>query len=269
MINSVPVVGAPGWRLAEQDGYLVAVAGADEIWVIDDVPGTIVEELAACWTGRPPSPDQLSAPARHAVEQLRTIGVFGAVNTIPVRPRLAIRWAGSPLPTMINTITSLCRELDWPEPITESDPADLVIMIRTSATLAETAELSGRLTASGRIQLLCDLASARTIALGPLVVPGHTACIGCLTGRVASRWGDPQPPDRPRATEPAAAGTAAGLLMHHIRRATEGSFDLVDATVALDLDSLVSRRSPCLRSAQCAHCSHRVDDGRVELPWAR
>lgn len=265
----VPVVGASGWRLAEQDGYLVAVAGGDEIWVVDDVPGTVLEELTACWSERPPTPDQLSTAARYAVDQLRAVGVFTTPTALGTRPRLALTWAGAPAPTMIDTVRRLCHDLDWPEPGETAQPADLVIMVRTSATLADTARRAAPLLEAGKPHLLVELSSARTIALGPFVVPGHTACIGCLTGRVASRWGDPRPPERPRVAEPTGATTAAGLLMHQIRRATEGSFELVDATVAIDLDTLESRRSPCLRSAQCAYCADRSSDGRVDLPWVR
>ncbi len=48
------VIGDPGWRLFEQDGLLVASAGTDEVWLVDDVPGTVLDELAPCWSEAPP-----------------------------------------------------------------------------------------------------------------------------------------------------------------------------------------------------------------------
>ena len=106
------------------------------------------------------------------------------------------------------------------------------------------------------------------LALGPFVVGGHTACIGCLAGRVSQRWGDPLPPEQPRAAGPIGARIAAGMIMQQLVLATAGRLPLINATVAVDLDSLESTRSPCLRSASCPHCAPIVTDGRITLPWA-
>jgi hypothetical protein len=258
--------------LITQNGYLIATAGGDETWVVDDVPGDIAAELAACWSERPPTLDQLSRPAVLAVEQLRPVGVFGPPNTIPARPQVAITFSGSPVPAFTEALEPLIADLDWPQPITTgTGAADLVLVVRGNGTLAEAAEIGGRMLRADRIHLLCDLAAARTIALGPLVVPGHTACLGCLTGRIANRWGDPPTPRRPGATGRSAATTAAGIVARQLQLAVEkSSFPLVDATVAVDLDTLQPSHSPCLVLPQCPYCTERrgfADDGRVELPW--
>ena len=267
MIHAEPVIGAAGWRLAEQNGYLVAIAGADEVWVVDDVPGEIATELAACWSDRPPTADRLSAPARLAVEQLRAVGVFGSASRIGTRPRLAVLWAGAEAPELFDRLRALCHSLDWPEPSTDPDQAEVQLIVRTSATLEQTAALAATSMRGATPQFLCDLGSARTVALGPFVVPGHTACIGCLSARIAQRWGDPAPPTRPGAAGPGGSGVAAALLCHQIELAISGRFTLVDRTISIDLDSLESQSSPCLRSAYCQVCADLVSDGRVALPW--
>lgn len=277
---SRPIVADPGWRLSDQDGYLVAIAGADEVWVVDDVPGSVAAELAGCWSDQPPTPEQLSAQALLAVDQLRPLGVFGAAGSPTGRIGIGLRWADEPLPELTGALADLCAEHGWPMPVELADDrgggagdhdgtgCDIEIVVRTSATMIDTAARAAVGLAADRLQLLCDLASARTIALGPLVVPGHTACIGCLAGRVSQRWGDPQPPARPGATGPVGVRVAAGLIMQQLTDAVSGRCRLIDATVALDLESLRSQRSPCLRSAACPHCAPIVTDGRVALPWA-
>lgn len=267
-----PVVGDPRWRLVTQNGYLIATAGSDETWVVDDVSGDVITELAGCWSERPPTRDQLSRPALLAIEQLRAVGVFGPVNTIPAQPQVAVAWSGDPVPVFTSTLAALCRDHGWPDPMINSAAADLTVVVRSNAALAETAGVGAELVRQGRVHLLCDLAAARTIALGPFVVPGHTACLGCLAGRIGHRWGDPTPPLRPGATTRDSATTAAGLVAHQLRIAVEqGRFPLVDATISLDLDTLTGDQSPCLTLPQCPSCAqlrNRPDDGRVVLPWA-
>ncbi|WP_195909037.1 TOMM precursor leader peptide-binding protein [Microlunatus sp. Gsoil 973] len=255
-----------------QNGYLIATAGADETWVVDDVAGRVVAELAACWSDRPPTFDQLSRAAALAVEQLRPVGVFGPPNTLPATPQIAIRFCGDPVPVFTETLTALNHDQGWPEPLTDDiGTADLEVVVRSSGTLVEAAELGGPLLHENRIHLLCDLAAASTIAVGPLVVPGHTACLGCLTGRIANRWGDPPTPDRPGATGRTGATTAAGIVARQLQLAVEESrFPLIDATVAVDLDTLQANHSPCLTLPRCPYCAelrNMSSDGRVVLPW--
>lgn len=268
-----PVVGDPRWRLFTQNDYLIATAGSDELWVVDDVPADVASELAVCWSERPPTIDQLSRPAALAVEQLRAVGVFGPQNTVGSRPRVAVVWSGDPVPGFAASLAEICADHDWPPPVLDPESAaDLTVVVRTTGSLTETGELAGRLVWQDRIHLLCDLAAARTIAVGPLVVPGHTACLGCLAGRIANRWGDPPTPARPAVTAGAGPVVAAGLVGHHVRLAAEESrFPLVDATVSLELDTLRGDHSPCLTLPQCPYCAgfrDSVDDGRVVLPWA-
>lgn len=272
-VSGAPVVGDPRWRLFTQNGYLIATAGSDEVWVVDDVSGDVATELSACWTERPPQLDQLSRAAVLAVEQLRAVGVFGPQNTVPFRPQAGVIFSGDPVPAFTSALARLCRDQGWPEVLNDPiERVDLTVVLRSTGSLAETAELGRRLLHAGRIHLLCDLAAARTIAVGPFVVPGHSACLGCLVGRLGNRWGDAPAPPRPGATGTIGATTAAGLVAHHLRLAAEDNrFPLVDATVSLELDTLRGDQSPCLTLPRCPSCAElrgTAADGRVVLPWA-
>jgi len=249
------VVGDPAWRLLDQDGYLVVTAGADEVWVIDDLPGALADELAACWSAEPPESNALSAQAQRALEHLRSLGAVGPQLALPARPGVGVVFVGEPVRAFIEALARL-----WPD---EGD--DLQVIVRTNAPLRRLAERAGEWADP---HLLVDLASHHTLTLGPFVVPGLSACVGCAAGRVAARWGDPEPPPVPAATAAAAAETAAALVVTQLERIAAGHYDLADATVSLDLASLETTRSTCLRSASCPSCGSLVTDGRLELPWA-
>lgn len=295
---SRPVVGDPAWRLLEQDGRLVATAGSDEVWVVDDAPGTVLTELAACWGPTPPLPDQLSPQARLAVEQLRSVGALGPRVELPAEAQVATVALGAPEPGWDAALEAALRETGWrttepgaggagsgepgavggpgttdePGPTDEpgaaggADAADVLVAVRTTARWAQVAEAAAAWVRTGRLHLVVDLAAAHTVAVGPFCVPGHTACAGCLAARVMARWGDPEPPARPGATRPAGLSVAAGLVASQLEQATRGDFPLVDRTAAVDLRTASSTTSPCLRTPRCP-CSELVTDGRVELPW--
>lgn len=257
------IVGNPAWRLVDDDGYLVVTAGADEVWVVDDVPGSIASELARCWTPNPPHSAELSGQAARAVEQLRALGAVGPDVALPPQPRLGLAWCGEP----VDALDAALRRA-WPTWTTPRHPPDLLVVVRTTGTLHSLADAAPAWVRTGVVHLLADLAAEHTIALGPLVVPGHTACVGCAAGRIAARWGDPPPPAQPLATSAAPVLTVAGLIVHQLGRVLAGHYDLVDRVVSLDLDSLALTSSPCLRASACPSCGGVASDGRLELPWS-
>jgi hypothetical protein len=61
----------------------------------------------------------------------------------------------------------------------------------------------------------------------------------------------------------------AGLVHRQLDLLAAGRFELVDRTVSLDLATLVSTSSPCLRTARCRLCADVHTDGRLDLPWLR
>lgn len=160
---------------------------------------------------------------------------------------------------------ALSRLLD-PVPV---EQADLLVVVRTTAGLATLSTRAGEWIADGRPHLLVELTGLRTVSWGPLVVPGHTACLGCLAGRVADRWGDLAPPPTPGSTAPAGAAVAAGALAHQLDRIRAGHLDLIDRTVSLDLDTLRGTESTVLREVDCPWCAPVLPDGRIDLPWLR
>lgn len=148
--------------------------------------------------------------------------------------------------------------------LVDPEDADLVVVVRTGAPLRALLPVAERFAAGRQPHLLCDLANHATIVLGPLVVPGLTACLSCLVGRLAARWGDPDPPPRPAAVgEPA---LVAALLWRALRTVGGGGYELVERTVALDLRDLSTTAEAVLPASECPVCP-RVDPIGVRLPW--
>lgn len=250
------IVGNPAWRVLDQDGVLVVTGGADEICFVDDVPGSVAAELAACWSAQPPTRDQLSPDARRAVTQLEPLGVLTPRVRLAATPVLGFEGDDVGLAPLVTDL------LGWP---TEG-PTEFGIWVRASSPWRD-ASTGNRLNA-GTPHLIVDLAASHTIAIGPLVIPGHTSCVSCLAGRVAMRWGDPEPPSAPGAAARPALEIAAGLVAWQAQQVVQGNYALANRTASLDLTTLASTISPVLPSASCPQCGDLGGDGRVRLPWA-
>lgn len=254
------MVGDPGWRVFQQEDLLLVTAGTDEVWLIDDVPGHVADELAACWSDRPPLPSSLSPVALLAVAQLRSLGAVRAAVDLAGGFTIGVTTVGSPTAGLAEALGGL-RELVDPA------MADVVVIVRTAASLQEFGAASAELVRRGVVHLAVDLVADHTVSLGPLVIPGHTGCIGCLAARVGWRWGDLVPPVQPGAADASGALLVAGLIERQLRLLGAGRFELADRTVSIDLVTLVSSSSPCLRTARCPVCADTLSDGRLALPW--
>lgn len=254
------VVGDPRWRLFEQDGTLLATAGTDEVWLVDDVPGSIAHELSACWSDHPPLPSELSPGALLALAQLRSLGAVRPEFDPGPEPSVGLVFVGAP-------VAGLAGSLGAWRPVVPPETADVVLLVRTSARWDDVVATAADLVARNVVHLFVDLAAAHTVSLGPLAVPGHSACVGCLASRVGWRWGDPPVPPEPGATDASAVSVVAGLVHRQLDVLASGRLELVDRTVSIDLATLVSTSSPCLRTARCTLCADVVTDGRLDLPW--
>ncbi|MGC3994694.1 MAG: hypothetical protein QM779_11375 [Propionicimonas sp.] len=261
-MDPLTAVGDPAWRLFEQDGLLLVSAGTDEVWLVDDVPGSIANELLACWSDAPPVPSTLSPAAQLALAQLRSLGAIRPGTDLPRDPSVGLVVVGVPVTGLADALGSL-------RPLVDAREADVVVLIRTSGRWDEAVAAAAELVRRNVVHLFVDLAAHHTVSLGPLVAPGHGACVGCLASRVGWRWGDPPVPAEPGAADASAGSVVAGLVHRQLDLLAAGRFELADRTVSIDLATLVSTSSPCLRTARCSLCAEVVTDGRLDLPWLR
>ena len=243
----------PAWRAQVQDGGVVVHAGADLAYLLPDVPDAEARVLVELFepvrrgSARPLDPGRLTAPVR---EQLRSLG--------------ALRPAGLPVPDAplnvgVRVVGTEPAGLGGHFPPPDGEP-DLVLVVRTTGTLGDLAALR-----EPKPHLLLDLAYHHTASLGPFVVPGASACLGCLAVRARHRWGDPEPPARPAATTADFPLRWAG---HAIGRLAAGSLALLDRVVTLHLDEFTTTAEDVLPAADCEACP-RFEVGRVDLPWGK
>ena len=116
-----------------------------------------------------------------------------------------------------------------------------------------------------RMHVGLDVSLHHTVVLGPLVVPGVTACLGCAEQRAVRRWGEPAVPTTPAVTRRAAA--VADLLAIQVELVAAGTSPLVNATIAWDLEHGTCERQSVYKLVGCRACDVAPSTGRVTLPW--
>jgi bacteriocin biosynthesis cyclodehydratase domain-containing protein len=258
-------VGSKEWSLTHEDGFLIASAGADELYAIEDVPDETAAELGALW-GCPVDPARLSTAAARLVPQLLNIGAL-LRDIAPAPPtRVAVTFSGHPEGTLTDALTAEAgHERHWA--LVESADADLILLVRTGGRLVEATHRVGG--ADAGPHLLLDIAFHHTVSLGPLVFPDETACLSCLAGRVGQYWGDPVPPQRPAIQREARLISALAVL--ELDKIAAGDYGLVNATVSLDVRRYDAKRHALYKLPWCPTCGdgQRGETvGLVPLPWA-
>ena len=251
----------PNWALVHDPGLLVLHAGADELFAIEDVGDDVAAELLALWHEGVMRPDRLSPEAADVFEQLKAAGIVRNLLEPRLEHAVEVRFAGSPDRALQRAIADAL-----PDGVTLGADADLVLIVRTDATLADL--LDDDYAGLATPHLLLDLAFHHTICLGPLVFPSQTACLSCLVGRVAHYWGDAAPPRRPAMTEhPGLGAGLAALAIGEILLRADRS--LVNRTVAHDLRAHEVRSASVYRLPTCPLCAGGAAQrpGSMALPW--
>jgi bacteriocin biosynthesis cyclodehydratase domain-containing protein len=235
----------PAWRAQARAEGVVLYAGADQAYLLPDLTRAEVDAVTELFEhGR------VTDPVRPLLPQLRGLGVLKPVIVRSGRPMsVTTQVVGHAPDGLLDLLPGGARS------------GDLRLLVRTTATLCELTAVAAELTGP---HLLLDLAYHHTAVLGPLVVPGARACIGCMATRTARRWGDPDPARVPRAVE--LAEVAAALTEHALRQIATGSLVLLDRVIAYDLDELTTTAEDVLPSADCPICPAAAV-GRVTLPW--
>lgn len=266
-MSTVAWVANPEWTFDEGPEEAVTVrAGADHVFVLDDLPAGVAAEVAACWAGvvardglsaGAVGPDTLSPGAARAVDQLVLLGALRpAVAAAGPTLAVGVTFAGTIPPALQDSLAEAVGAAGCARQAVGAR-ADLAVCVRTTATLADAATQAAGLTMP---HLFVDAAHHHTVSLGPLVVPGETACLGCLAGRIAARWGDSSPPPAP-----AAAGHAvlvAGLVAVELAKVAVGTCELANRTVALDLARWRVTDETLLRLPGCPGCGADQDGRR-------
>lgn len=141
--------------------------------------------------------------------------------------------------------------------LTEGGATGMIVVVRTGAAWPSTPP--------GRLHLAVDVSLHHTVVLGPLVIPGVSACLACLDARAARRWSAPTVPAVPAVLR--RLPVVAALLDVQLGLVAAGTSPLVNATVAWNLETGTTDRQSLYKLAGCAECDTGQGDGRVALPW--
>jgi bacteriocin biosynthesis cyclodehydratase domain-containing protein len=258
----------PRWRLFVEGGHLFLSGGADEIYVVDEIPNLAAAErlLTASRKNNFRSLENDHELAA-ALRQLRRVGAIAAKVPADTPLRASLAWAGDALPLLSKALSrQVSASEDQATWTLDAADAQLVLLVRTNATWRDTIAAYEQ----NRPQvphLFIDLAYRHTLGIGPYVVPGDTACIGCLGHRIAHQWGDAPLPAQPAVN--VQHDVVAGLMLNALNDfATNGlCTEYVEHAVSLDLRTLSSRRDRVFRLPWCSVCGNSEIEGRLPLPW--
>ena len=239
------------WRLTEQDGHVLVSGGADANYLVQAPSREVAAELVKAWQATALDRASLSPDANRLVDVLVAARVV-ELDLASLSQRVGVHFIGAPDHALAGRLHA---GSDW----------DLLLVIRTNGRLAQLTDRE--MLAVDRPHMLVDLAFNHVISFGPLVIPGETACLSCLAGRIAAYWGDEAPPAHPAVV--ARTDLVASLIEVHVEQAFQGRSQLINQTIAYDLDEHEVKRNPVYKLPHCPRCGEvEPNHGRIALPWA-
>lgn len=252
-------VNSPAWSLQAQEHegrtLLVLTAGSDESYIVDEAtPADVAREVLAAWQAQ--RLDQLLDDARcgAAARQIQRVGALIPARAMLAGQRYGWRWLGDPIPALTEAVHAQTGMA------ASSDAADVLLVVRSNASWQQAL---ASYSLHDTPHLFIDVAYHHTVCIGPLVVPGQTACLACLGNRVAHRWGDLPLPAQPAAARPA----LLAALLTPLLTSRNGLLPFIEYSVSLDLQTLTSTRDRVFQLPWCPACGDQTATGKLELPW--
>ncbi len=255
---------SPYWRISENsDGFLSVHAGADETYIIDDLEKEDQELIFNCFEKNNFTPilGDMKESVQKVFQKLVMAGVvvLGEGEKKDAALRVAVVYCGGQESTFLKE----CSEIK----ITDQENAEIVVVLRLGGLLKDAALDSRTINLP---HLFVDVAYHHMLSIGPMVFPGETACVNCLVGRVAERWGDEETPEYSRSGSHAEIISA--ILLERLREYKERRTMpmLINNIWSFDIDKLTARYDPVFRLPWCTRCFPDVSmqrGGSFELPW--
>ena len=234
----------PSWRLEMRESELTIIGGSDAIFSI-----TVGDE--SCFLAEVGSKkftrEDVPMSNLPAFEQLLSAGVIIPLirkETAGRKRKIYLR--SSSLPTLAATSEY--------EPVDSAEKADFIILHRSAGSLDDFIKAVDYGNIS-KAHLFLDSAYRHVVSLGPLVFPGDTACLNCLTGRLAYRWEDIQPPDEPRADTDLADVLHSFLICELRKILVEDNCFLANRTLVFDSQARKMKSNKLLRVPDCPYCA--------------
>lgn len=248
---------SPHWHAAIVDDHLVVRAGAD--MELETGPLSLAaQHKALLWQNE----ESVARPSEASecqdlFDQFVTLGALQP-NISSLSTKIMLRWLGMPIP-LLESFLSQEDFLFQPTSIAATT-VPLEVAIRTTYTWSETLEAIREW--QPHPHLFVDVAYHHTISVGPFVVPGETACIGCLGGRIRQRWRDNPPVSAPLITSRTLL--LAGFLSDACARITTGTVPYINAVMTWDSEEGTAMQERVYRVPGCIFCDDKARAGRID-----
>ena len=264
---------SPRWNLLIEDGKLLITKGADEIYLIEELTGKgseIVYESYKNGKIHEIKANITDGKILGVISKLEKAGVIYKKNENIVASKplnFSVRWIGNPNQKILNLLEQFSKNIEQLHLDTGVSSPDILIMIRTSAKLAETMKDYDKIKSP---HLFVDIAYDHTLSFGPLVFPGETACLGCFIGRITRNWGDAEPPKSSNVSD--SHELIASLILEQVRTFQKiGSCpELIEKAVTFNLSDLTTKTDNVFRLPWCPICypdKPKEGLGSFEFPW--
>lgn len=266
MIDADIYVKNKNWTILYEQSLLVLTAGADKLFAIEDLPEETAQKIIELWKQddiriRDQAPD-----VRAVLEQLVTANILANKTTKKQTHAVAYHFLGD---TDAQLSKQIENELGIQHKTVKHANADLLLIIRTNSKLLELTD-SPFYAQIAKPHLFIDLGFEHSISLGPLVIPGQSACVSCFIGRLTPYWGDAEPPHKPAIQQSTAL--IASLVSLEVKKILNThSRELVNHSVAYDFDNYSVKKSSIYKLPRCPVCSTTTIDnsGAIALPWGK
>ncbi len=247
------------WTMAQTEGSLLITGGADARFEVE-LESDASSAFASLGHDATVTRSTLTRADQRVLDQLVAAQIVVPILDAPGILRVAVLGDRSVLDLSFG---------DNAQTVATDAQHDLGVFVRTTSTYAQLL-YAGDYRSVTVPHLLVDVAFHHTVSLGPLVFPGETACLACLEGRIATRWGDDSPPPEPRVATQYGAFVRE-LVALEVGRIARGDTSLVNATIAWDVESRTVTKSQLLKVPLCPICARIAaqDNGSLLLPWRR
>lgn len=243
-----------GWLLSESGEAIVLSAGADLELETEPLSKSARERIAA-WpqSGEMVMPKDLELST--VFRQCVTLGVLEPILGTSLE-RVRPIWLGCRNDALAKQL-DLQQGRNW-----GGDVTDFTVVFRTTDSWREAVSSLYEVTL-GSAHLFVDLAYHHSVAIGPLVLPGETACVECLAGRVVNRWGDGPVPKSPEVLKD--SSLVAALVDWALRRIASTSTWGINKITTWNLEDGSNSTDLLLRVPDCPGCDYLASVKPVDL----
>jgi hypothetical protein len=236
---------SPQWRIEQSGPILLLTGGQDSVYTIE------LETSKPCFFASCDGPfdaDILARDDQAVLEQLVSASIINPVFDSIEPQMLRVGCIGNK-----HFLDDFVDE-DMFNAFDESNNFNLLLLLRTNETLEQFLEDVSYDTITS-VHLFADFSFHHTLSIGPLVFPQQTSCVRCFRTRIASRWGDPQPPINP-ASSAELISFGREWIRNEIRKlCIESDFFLTNKTLTFDSELRSVSEHKLLTTPNCEYCA--------------